>query len=80
MHTLLNNLLLTALLAAAPAALHAQDKPAAPRQQQDDSAKQPQVKKENDGDSKAAKVRTVRDFKPSEEISEGLSVSFPSDI
>jgi hypothetical protein len=83
MRTWLNNLLLAALLAAAPAALYAQDQPAAQGQQdqKDSGSKQPQVrKKEDEGKGKTLETRTVKDFKPSEEISEGLSVSFPSDI
>jgi len=83
MRTWLNNLLLTALLAAVPAVLYAQDQPSAQQQQEpkDSGAKQPQVKKKaDDGNGKTIQARTVKDFKPSEAISEGLSVSFPSDI
>lgn len=80
MRTWPNNLLLAALLTAVPVALHAQDRQ--PSQQQDSkAAKQPQVKKkEDDGNGSTIRTRTVKDFKPSEEISEGLSVAFPSDI
>lgn len=77
-------LLLSLLVLGLPGA-HAQDRPrdkqVAQSGQSDGSAKKPQEKKKkNDGNVNANRDRTVKDFKPSEQISNDLSVSFPVDI
>lgn len=77
-----------ALLAAAAPGLWAQEDKAesgqeqkAPQTESDvgDGAQQKAESSKQDGDS-AARQNTTGDFKPSEEISEDLSVSFPVDI
>jgi len=72
-------LLLLSLLVLAPISLTAQDGQAARQEQNQPEKKQQQVQQERDP-NKEKQHGAAESFKPSEQISEDLSVSFPVDI